>query len=56
MKKAKDPIDLDRRFYDTDRAIYDPNKTFPNKQPDNKPPGVHGMALFHDILFSTGYE
>jgi len=40
MKKAKEPVDTDRKFYDTDRASYDPTK----------------MALFHDILFSTGFE
>jgi len=40
LKKAKDPISADKRLYDTDRAPYDP-KT---------------MALFSDILFSTGFE
>ena len=40
LKKAKDPISADKRFYDTDRAPYDP-KT---------------MALFSDILFSSGFE
>ena len=40
MKKAKDAVDPERKFYDTDRAVYDPTK----------------MALFHDILFSTGFE
>jgi len=40
MKKAKDAVDTERKFYDTDRAVYDPTK----------------MALFHDILFSTGFE
>ncbi len=55
MKKFKDAVDLDRRFYDTDRALYDPNKVFPPK-PDGKPADIQGMALFHDILFSTGFE
>jgi biopolymer transport protein ExbD len=36
----KDPKPIGEKFYDTDRATYDPTK----------------MALFHDILFSTGYE
>jgi hypothetical protein len=40
LKKAKDPISPDGRVYDTDRAPYDPKK----------------MALFSDILFSTGFE
>ena len=40
LKKAKDPISADKRFYDTDRAPYDP-KT---------------MALFSDVLFSSGFE
>lgn len=40
LKKAKDPISPDKRLYDTTRAPYDP-KT---------------MALFSDILFSSGFE
>ncbi len=40
LKKAKDPISPDKRLYDTSRASYDP-KT---------------MALFSDILFSSGFE
>ena len=40
LKKAKDPISPDKRLYDTARATYDP-KT---------------MALFSDILFSSGFE
>jgi biopolymer transport protein ExbD len=40
LKAAKDPIAPDGRVYDTDRAAYDPKK----------------MALFSDILFSTGFE
>lgn len=40
LKKAKDPISPDKRLYDTTRASYDP-KT---------------MALFSDILFSSGFE
>ena len=40
LKKAKDPISPDKRLYDTARAAYDP-KT---------------MALFSDILFSSGFE
>jgi biopolymer transport protein TolR len=40
LKKAKDAISPDGRLYDTDRAPYDPKK----------------MALFSDILFSTGFE
>ena len=40
LKKAKDPISPDKRLYDTTRATYDP-KT---------------MALFSDILFSSGFE
>ncbi len=40
LKKAKDPISPDGRVYDTDRASYDPKK----------------MALFSDILFSSGFE
>ena len=55
MKKAKDSLDLDRHFYDTDRETYDPAKNIP-KKPDQPFAEVHGMALFHDILFSTGYE
>ena len=40
LKKAKDPFSPDKRLYDTSRATYDP-KT---------------MALFSDILFSSGFE
>jgi hypothetical protein len=40
LKKAKDPMSPDKRLYDTTRATYDP-KT---------------MALFSDILFSSGFE
>jgi biopolymer transport protein TolR len=40
LKKAADPIDKIGFLYDTARAPYDPTR----------------MALFHDILFSTGFE
>ncbi|MFT3700488.1 MAG: biopolymer transporter ExbD [Kofleriaceae bacterium] len=40
LKKAKDPVSADKLFFDTARASYDP-KT---------------MALFSDILFSSGFE
>jgi biopolymer transport protein ExbD len=40
LQKAKDPISPDGRLYDTTRAAYDPKK----------------MALFSDILFSSGFE
>jgi biopolymer transport protein ExbD len=40
LKKAQNPVSPDGKLYDTERAAYDPNK----------------MALFHDILFSTGFE
>ena len=40
LKKAKDPISEKSRVYDTSRAAYDPKK----------------MALFSDILFSSGFE
>lgn len=40
LKKAKDPIAPDGKLFDTARAAYDPKK----------------MALFHDILFSSGFE
>lgn len=40
LKKAANPIDPVGYLYDTARAPYDPTK----------------MALFHDILFSTGFE
>ena len=40
LKKAPNPIDPVGYLYDTARAPYDPTK----------------MALFHDILFSTGFE
>jgi biopolymer transport protein TolR len=40
LKKAPNPIAPDGKLYDTSRAAYDPKK----------------MALFHDILFSSGFE
>lgn len=40
LKKAQNPISPDGKLYDTDRAPYDPKK----------------MALFSDILFSSGFE
>ena len=40
LKKAQDPIAPSGKLYDTSRATYDPKK----------------MALFHDILFSSGFE
>jgi len=40
LRKAKDPVSPDKRLFDTTRATYDP-KT---------------MALFSDILFSSGFE
>jgi hypothetical protein len=40
LHKAKDPISPDKTLFDTTRATYDP-KT---------------MALFSDILFSSGFE
>lgn len=40
LKKAADPIDKVGYLYDTTRAPYDPTT----------------MALFHDILFSSGFE
>jgi biopolymer transport protein ExbD len=40
LKKAASPVDPIGFLYDTARAPYDPNT----------------MALFHDILFSTGFE
>lgn len=40
LKKAANPIDDKNWVYDTDRANYDPDK----------------MSLFHDIIFSTGFE
>ncbi|HET9620567.1 MAG TPA: biopolymer transporter ExbD [Kofleriaceae bacterium] len=40
LKKAPNPIAPDGKLYDTTRAAYDPKK----------------MALFHDILFSSGFE
>jgi biopolymer transport protein ExbD len=40
LKAAKDPISEKSRAYDTTRAVYDPTK----------------MALFSDILFSSGFE
>lgn len=40
LKKAPDPIAPNGKLFDTARAAYDPNR----------------MALFHDILFSSGFE
>jgi len=40
LKKAKDPIAPNGKLFDTARAAYDPKR----------------MALFHDILFSSGFE
>jgi biopolymer transport protein ExbD len=40
LKKAKDPIAPNGKLFDTSRATYDPKR----------------MALFHDILFSSGFE
>ena len=40
LKKAQDPISPGGKLYDTARAVYDPKR----------------MALFHDILFSSGFE
>jgi len=40
LKKAPQPISPNGKLYDTARASYDPRK----------------MALFHDILFSSGFE
>ncbi|HTJ44098.1 MAG TPA: biopolymer transporter ExbD [Kofleriaceae bacterium] len=40
LKKATNPVDDKNWVYDTDRANYDPEK----------------MSLFHDIIFSTGFE
>jgi hypothetical protein len=40
LKKSPKPISDDNLLYDTDRAAYDPKK----------------MALFSDILFSSGFE
>ena len=40
LKAAPNPISPDGKLYDTARAAYDPKK----------------MALFHDILFSSGFE
>jgi hypothetical protein len=40
LKKAKDPISPDKRLFDTTRAAYD----------------AKTMALFSDILFSSGFE
>jgi len=40
LKAAPNPISPDGKLYDTARAVYDPRK----------------MALFHDILFSSGFE
>lgn len=40
LKKAPNPISPNGKLYDTTRVAYDPKK----------------MALFHDILFSSGFE
>lgn len=40
LKKAPEPIAPNGKLFDTARAAYDPKK----------------MALFHDILFSSGFE
>lgn len=40
MKKEAQPVSADGKYYDTERAIYDPTK----------------MALFHEIGFSSGFE
>ena len=40
LKKAPDPIAPNGKLFDTSRATYDPKR----------------MALFHDILFSSGFE
>jgi biopolymer transport protein ExbD len=40
LKAAKEPISPDGKLFDTSRAAYDPKR----------------MALFHDILFSSGFE
>jgi biopolymer transport protein TolR len=40
LKAAKDPIAPNGKLFDTSRATYDPNR----------------MSLFHDILFSSGFE
>jgi biopolymer transport protein ExbD len=40
IKKIPEGIDAPSRLYDADRVAYDPTK----------------MALFHDILFSSGFE
>ena len=40
LKKAPNPISPDGKLYDTTRVAYDPKR----------------MALFHDILFSSGFE
>ena|SRR5688572_2147630 len=40
LKQAPDPIAPNGKLFDTDRVPYDPKK----------------MALFHDILFSSGFE
>jgi biopolymer transport protein ExbD len=40
LRKAQDPIAPNGKLFDTTRAAYDPNR----------------MALFHDILFSSGFE
>lgn len=38
--QAEEPVDMFNRLYDPERADYDPDR----------------FALFHDILFSTGFE
>src|SRR4029079_7348583 len=40
LKKAPNPISPNGKLYDTTRVAYDPKR----------------MALFHDILFSSGFE
>ena len=40
LKKAANPVDNEDRLYDTTRVDYNPDK----------------MALFHDILFSGGFQ
>jgi hypothetical protein len=40
LKKSPNPVAPNGKLFDTARAAYDPKK----------------MALFHDILFSSGFE
>jgi hypothetical protein len=40
LKQAPDPMAPNGKLFDTSRAAYDPKK----------------MALFHDLLFSSGFE